>query len=77
MELITFKTNIRSEKAVQLISPVLNNIVGKANWQIDLNGPDKKLMLYSNSILNEFEVVNAIHKAGFSAVNIEDYYLVY
>jgi hypothetical protein len=77
MELITFKTNIRSEKAVQLISPVLNNIVGKANWQIDLNGPDKKLMLYSNSILNEFEVVNAIHRAGFSAVNIEDYYLVY
>lgn len=77
MELITFKTNINSEAAIERIAPLLNTIVGKANWQIDISSSDRKLTAYSQSILNEIEIINAIHKAGFSATSIEDYYLIY
>jgi hypothetical protein len=77
MEFITFKTNINSESAVERIAPLLNIIVGKANWQIDIFSSDKKLTAYSQSILNEIEIINAIHKAGFSATSIDDYYLIY
>ncbi len=77
MELITFKTNISSEKALQLVAPLLNNVVGKANWQLDVLGAEKKLMVYSPGIINEMQVIDAVHIAGFYAVNIETVYTIY
>lgn len=47
MELVTFKTNISTEKAVQRVATYLNAAVGTANWQLDIRGADKKLMVYS------------------------------
>lgn len=77
MELITFKTNISSEKGLQRVAPLLNNAVGSANWQLDVFGADKKLMVYSPGFLNEMQVIDAVHKAGFYAVNIEDFYAIF
>ncbi len=77
MELITFKTNISSERALQRVAPLLNNAVGAANWQLDVSGAGNKLTVYSPGILNEIQVIDAVHKAGFHAVNIEDYYAIY
>jgi hypothetical protein len=77
MELITFKTNISNEKALQRVAPLLNNAVGSANWQLDIQGAEKKLMVYSPGIINEMQVVDAVHKAGFYAVNIEDFYAIF
>ncbi len=77
MELITFKTNISNEKALQRVAPLLNNAVGSTNWQLDLSGNEKKLMVYSPGIINELQVIDAVHKAGFYAVNIEDFYAVF
>ena len=76
MELITFKTNISNEKALQRVTPLLNNAVGSANWQLDILGAEKKLMVYSPGIINEMQVLDAVHKAGFYAVNIEDFYAI-
>lgn len=77
MELITFKTNISSEKALQRVAPLLNNAVGSANWQLDIMGTEKKLMVYSPGVINEMQVIDAVHKAGFYAVNIEDFYAIF
>ena len=77
MELITFKTNISSENALQRVAPLLNNAVGSANWQIDVLGAEKKLMVYSPGVVNEMQVIDAVHKAGFYAVNIEDFYAIF
>ncbi|MEJ8843679.1 heavy metal transport/detoxification protein [Lacibacter sp. H375] len=77
MELITFKTNISSEKALQRVAPLLNNAVGSANWQLDIMGTEKKLMVYSPGVINEMKVIDAVHKAGFYAVNIEDFYAIF
>ena len=77
MELITFKTNISNERALQRVAPLLNNAVGSSNWQLDVSGAENKLMLYSPGSINEMQVIDAVHKAGFYAVNIEDFYAIF
>jgi hypothetical protein len=77
MELITFKTNISNERALQRVAPLLNTAVGATNWQLDMSGGENKLMVYSPGIINEMQVIDAVHKAGFYAVNIDDYYAIY
>jgi copper chaperone len=77
MELITFKTNINSESALNKVAPFLNQVVGASNWQLDLNSREKKLTVFSNSIINEIRVEEAIQKAGFRAMNLDDYYAIY
>lgn len=77
MELITFKTNISNERALQRVAPLLNNALGTTNWQLDVAGAENKLMVYSPGIINEMQVVDAVHKAGFYAVNIEDFYSIF
>lgn len=77
MELITFKTNMSNESALQRVAPLLNNVVGTANWQLDVSGAESKLMVYSHGIVNEMQVINAVHKAGFYAISIEDFYTIF
>lgn len=77
MELITFKTNMSNERALQRVAPLLNNAVGSTNWQLDVSGAGNKLMVYSPGIINEMQVIDAVHKAGFYAVNIEDFYTTF
>jgi copper chaperone len=76
MELITYKTNIRSEAALDRVAPHLNKVVGSANWQLDITDTDKVLTVYSPGIVNETALLKAVRKAGFKARNQEDYYAV-
>ncbi len=77
MEILTYKTNINSEAAMKRVAPVLNNLVGPANWQLDIDSLDKRLTLYADSVINELQISAAIQKAGFVAVNIDDYLAIY
>jgi copper chaperone len=77
MELITFKTNINSESALNRVAPFLNQVVGASNWQLDLNSREKKLTVFSNSVINEIRVEEAIKRAGFRAMNLDDYFAIY
>lgn len=77
MELITYKTNISSEKALSRVRPFLNNAVGSTNWQIDLSNTDRRLTVFSPGFVNEIQVLDAIHKAGYRAINLDDYYAIY
>ncbi|NCT93308.1 MAG: heavy metal transport/detoxification protein [Chitinophagaceae bacterium] len=77
MELIKYRTNIRSEKSVCKIAPYLNQAVGAPNWQIDISSSDRTLEVFSHGRVDERSVIKAIKKAGFSAENIDDYYALY
>jgi hypothetical protein len=77
MEIITYKTNVSSEAALNKITPILNQTVGPANWGINLCSEDHKLSIYSPGRLNETLLKQAFRKAGIKAVNIEDYYSIY
>lgn len=77
MELISYKTNIKNEKALLRVAPYLNRAVGSANWQLDLESPERKLTVFSPGLINEIHVEDAIHKAGFRALNLDEYYSIY
>ena len=77
MEILTYKTNIQSEKALQKISGMLNLLVGSGNWQIDLSHRDHKLTVFSPGSIKQVKVEEAIKKAGFSAMNLEEYYSIF
>lgn len=77
MEIISFKTNINNESALSRVTPFLNRVVGSTNWQLDLKSTDKKLTVFSNSIINEIHVEEAVNRAGFRAMNLEEYYSIY
>ena len=77
MELISYKTNIKNESGLQRVAPFLNQAVGSANWQLDLESPERKLTVFSNCIINEMNIEDAIHKAGFMALNLDEYNSIY
>ena len=77
MELLSFKTNIHNEAAMQKLAPHLDRVVGSPNWQLDIQSADKKLTVFSPGIIHEYQVIAAVKKAGFRAENLDDYYAVY
>lgn len=48
------------------VTPSLNGAVGKGNWQVDINDPDKVLTVAVQAATEE-AVINAVAKAGFKA----------
>ncbi|HMW26995.1 MAG TPA: hypothetical protein PK678_09665 [Ferruginibacter sp.] len=76
MEIINYKTNINSEKALTRLAPYLDRAVGASNWQLNLHDEDRTLSVFSPGLVNEQVVVNAVHHAGFMAMNLDDYYSI-
>jgi hypothetical protein len=77
MELISFKTNISSSSALLRVAPLLNAALGSANWELDITSTDKTLRVFSPGKVNEKQVVDSVHQAGYYAVNTDDYYAIY
>lgn len=77
MELLTFKTNISTSTALHRMAPLLNAAIGSANWELDIASSHKTLRVYSPGKVNEMQVVEAIHNAGYSAINIDDFFSIY
>ncbi len=71
MELITYKTNIRSEARACRLARRLNHLLGSANWQLDTSSPEHYLTIFSPGIINEAQVHSAIRHAGVRVVRVE------
>ncbi len=68
MEKQKFKTNIKCNGCLSLVTPHLNGLVGEDNWQVDLENPDKPLTL--NSVIPPEKVIATVKKAGFEAERV-------
>ncbi|SFC08363.1 Copper chaperone CopZ [Parapedobacter composti] len=66
MKSFKFKTTINCGGCVAAVTPSLNEAVGKGNWQVDINDPDKVLTVAVQAATEE-AVINAVAKAGFKA----------
>lgn len=66
METLKFKTTIKCSGCVANVTPVLNEVVGEDNWQVDIQAPDKILTIASEEV-NPADVVKAIEGAGYKA----------
>ena len=77
MEIIKFKTNIQTAQALEKVSNALNTTAGLSSWKLDLRNNDKVLTVFADEILQEEKIIDQIHKAGFYAMNMDDYYAVF
>lgn len=66
MEKKTFKTNIKCMGCIEKVTPYMNELLGEANWSVDLKNPDRPLTVNSDQVSNE-SVVEALKKAGYKA----------
>lgn len=71
METLKFKTNINCSGCVAKVTNQLNETVGKGNWSVDTDNPDKPLTV-KNSDKTADQVAAAIKKVGFKAEVVED-----
>ena len=51
------------------VTPSLDEAVGKANWQVDTQNPNKILTVATENV-NEADVIKAVEKAGFKAEKV-------
>ncbi|HJT72486.1 MAG TPA: heavy-metal-associated domain-containing protein [Chitinophaga sp.] len=66
METVQFKTNIKCSGCIATVTPVLNEVAGKDNWEVDLQSPDKLLTVATDKASKE-EIQQAVKKAGYEA----------
>ncbi len=66
METVQFKTNIKCSGCIAAVTPVLNEVAGQDNWEVDLRSPDKLLVVSTDKAGKE-QIQQAIEKAGYKA----------
>lgn len=66
METLKFKTNIKCGGCLAQVSPNLNETVGKGNWEVDTQSPDKILTVDSGNT-DENSILTAVRNAGYKA----------
>ena len=69
MQTVQFKTNIKCSGCIAKVTPALDELAGKDNWEVDVQNPDKVLTVSSEG-LSETTIQAAIEKAGFNAKKI-------
>ena len=69
MKTITVKTNIMCGSCVAKVTPALNDTVGKDNWKVDTQNPNKILTVTAENI-DEAKVIEAVEKAGYKAESL-------
>jgi copper chaperone len=70
MDTIKFKTTIKCSGCIAKATPFLDETVGKDNWEVDIQNPDKVLTVVKDTDFNEDDVINAVQKAGFKVEKV-------
>lgn len=66
MKKFTFTTNIQCRNCLAKVAPKLDEQPGIHAWQVDLQDPNRKLTVETES-LNSEDIRKAVLKAGFIA----------
>ncbi|HAR38640.1 MAG: hypothetical protein A2W86_06475 [Bacteroidetes bacterium GWD2_45_23] len=66
MGTIKFKTNINCSNCVAKVTPFLNKKEGITSWRVDIDNPDKILVVATNDLSAE-DIVKTVKRTGFEA----------
>jgi len=69
MKKYQFKTNIMCSSCIAKVTPVLNEILGDNQWQVDIKD-SKKILTVTSESANEKDVIKALEKVGYKAEEI-------
>ena len=66
MATIKFKTNINCSNCVAKVTPFLNKKEGVISWSVDIDNPDKILVVETIDLSAE-DIVKTVKRTGFEA----------
>lgn len=72
MELLIFKTNIESNKKIQMVKPIFNNDPTILDWSVDTEDIDNVLRIESAGGIDENKIIGMINTCGFKCENLPD-----
>ena len=72
MELLIFKTDIKSRKKVKTIKPLFKNHSDILQWSIDLEDIDNVLRIEATDNLSENEIIDLVQLNGFYIETLPD-----
>lgn len=64
MEILVFKTNIRSKRQLEVIMPHLQKIEGIRQWNVDMHDKDKVLRVQSVDVSPHI-IERTVREAGY------------
>lgn len=72
MNLLIFRTDIKSKNKVKTIKPILNNHPTISEWSVDLEDIDNVLRIEAQDDLSEKDIIHMIKKCGFYCEMLPD-----
>ena len=70
METLKFKTSIKCSACVAKVTPLLNEIAGEDNWEVDVLNPDKILSIESEDQITVESIVSGLQNIGYTAQQV-------
>lgn len=70
MKTLKFKTNIKCSGCVATVTPFLNEVAGRDGWEVNLESPEKTLVVAADKPVTEADIIAAIQKAGYKAEEV-------
>ena len=65
MNLLIFRTDIKTKKKVKAMRPLFNNHPSITNWSIDIADIDNVLRIEAQGDLNEKDIIHLVKIFGF------------
>lgn len=72
MNLLLFRTDIKTKKRVKTIKPLLNNHPVIASWSVDTADIDNVLRIETKALLEEKDVIRLVKTCGFHCEVLPD-----
>ena len=72
MEIFIFKTDLKTNKKINIVKPLFNNISSIQDWSVDTEDIDNVLRIEGNNNIDENELIQMIKTKGFSCEILPD-----
>ncbi|MEW7278994.1 hypothetical protein ABW636_10400 [Aquimarina sp. 2201CG1-2-11] len=72
MELLIFRTDIKSKKKVKFLKPVFKKYTDILRWSVDLEDIDNVLRIEANTNITEDDIIKIVQLHGFYIKTLPD-----
>ena len=72
MEKMQFKTTIKCMGCVAQVTPYLDEMVGKDNWNVDTVSPEKTLTISTPGQVTSTQIISKLQEVGFKATEKQE-----
>lgn len=69
--MIQFQTNVMCASCISKVTPILNELLGEKNWEVDTAAPTKILSIYKEDAIPS-QIIETLNKIGYKATLINN-----